>query len=190
MHEWEGSNGASWIQRRLGEYPAGVVHAEAYDAAVGAGADISSIVLTVLSVGSLVFFGLPEAHKRIREALSEWKLMKQNYDALLAWIAKRCYIHSQPIEAALLTSLGELETTTDVSLLRLSFAQTIIGRSGYISPQYDNSEVVFHELHFREDDRKLYILIVDQYLHVIQKMELVLDPLAKYIEDQAKRQTL
>ncbi|TYO99842.1 hypothetical protein EDC39_1012 [Geothermobacter ehrlichii] len=64
----------------------------------GVGADWPTIALDVATIAGVGFFAVPEAHKRVREALEEWQLISANIKKLIDWIGGKESIVAQPIE--------------------------------------------------------------------------------------------
>lgn len=79
------------------EFPESV-HYSIQETNFGVGADWPTIALNVVTIAGVGFIALPEAHKRVREALEEWQLMGANVRKLMDWISGRAPVISQPIE--------------------------------------------------------------------------------------------
>ena len=74
----------------------------------GAGADWPTIVINVATVAGLGLIALPEAHKRVREALEEWKIIGNNFRKLINYIAGKESVVSKPIEILFITASESL----------------------------------------------------------------------------------
>lgn len=64
----------------------------------GGGADFPTMVIELASVAGVAFIAIPEAHKKVREALEEWKLINENTKKLINWVSGKSNVVSQPIE--------------------------------------------------------------------------------------------
>lgn len=78
----------------------------------GVGADWPTIVLNVATIAGVGFIALPEAHKRVREALEEWQLVGANVKKLIEWIGGNELIVAQPIELIFITASEALLSLT------------------------------------------------------------------------------
>lgn len=65
---------------------------------LGTGADWPTITVNVITIAGVGFFALPEAHKRVREALEEWQRIGANFRKFIDWIASKEPVVTQPIE--------------------------------------------------------------------------------------------
>jgi len=77
------------VAEHLSNYPEGKIEYKTKETDHGIGADWPTITFEIISIAGLVFFGIPALHKKIRETLSEWKKIKQNFDKLVDWIQKK-----------------------------------------------------------------------------------------------------
>ena len=81
----------------------------------GKGADWPTIALVLMNV----FFVIPACHKKIRESISEWKLIYNSICGLTKWISEKFRILFYPKELLLLDALSELEKSLDVEEIEL-----------------------------------------------------------------------
>ena len=65
---------------------------------IGVGADWPTIAVNVATIAGVGFFSVPEAHKRVREALEEWQRIGGNFRKLMDWLPSKEPLVSYPIE--------------------------------------------------------------------------------------------
>lgn len=105
------------LTKRLRDWDAGTVEYRIRRTNHGLGADWPTITLSVLSIAGTLFFTIPAAHKKVREALEEWKKVRANIEKFLAWISREKEIAAYPVELLFLDAvLHAAETETSPSL--------------------------------------------------------------------------
>lgn len=72
----------------------------------GKGADLVTITVSLISLGGIAFFGIPAAHKKVREAIEEWRKIRDEISALVNWISNDK--PSLPIELLFLEAVVDL----------------------------------------------------------------------------------
>lgn len=102
------------IQKRFSEYEKDIEY-KIIETNHGKGADWATIALVLMNV----FFVIPASHKKIRESISEWKLIYNNICGLTNWISEKFRILFYPKELLLLDALSELEKSLDVDEIEL-----------------------------------------------------------------------
>lgn len=102
------------IHNRLMEYTDAMEY-EILETNHGKGADWPTIALIIINS----FFIIPSFHKKIRESISEWKLISNNVSSLTKWISDKFRILFYPKEILFLESLAEIEKVTDVNEIEL-----------------------------------------------------------------------
>lgn len=187
MHAWE-EQGALLLENIEKDISHSDPHVEfrLKKSEFGAGASWPSIVLEVVEIGGLVLIGVPALHKKVRETLSEWNEIKRNIEKFISWLSNKKTISTKSIEIAYLAALSHLEGKTDVNELELLEAQEIIGHSGFIKPEFENTQTIYYSFKFRKGDEKLYAIILDAYLNIHNDVELYLDPFQKFIGESRK----
>ncbi|WP_026841650.1 hypothetical protein [Citrifermentans bremense] len=65
---------------------------------IGIGADWPTIAVNVATIAGVGLFAIPEAHKRVREALEEWHRIGGNFQKLMDWLPSKEPLVSYPIE--------------------------------------------------------------------------------------------
>lgn len=78
----------------------------------GRGADLTTITVSLISLGGVAFFGIPAAHKKVREAIEEWGKIKNEIGALVNWITRDK--PSLPIEILFLEAVTDLAKSENV----------------------------------------------------------------------------
>ena len=103
----------------LRSYPAGPIDGSVTIRNIGRGADLSVVVLVV---GGL-FFTIPEAHKRVRESLEEWRRIFKEFKSVSSWLIgkKRALYPEQYLFLVALFSV--VERTEPDALTFLGFTQ-------------------------------------------------------------------
>lgn len=76
---------------------------------LGAGADWPTIAVTI----GFGFFAIPEAHKRIREALEEWAMIGERVKALIQKLSKSNSLVSEPLEILFIEASEKLLSLTN-----------------------------------------------------------------------------
>lgn len=99
-------------ESRLAAYCEGSIHYRVHETNHGRGADLLTITVSLVSFGGVAFFAIPTAHKKIREALEEWRRIKGEITALVSWISTDT--PSLPIELLFLEAVTDLAQTGDV----------------------------------------------------------------------------
>jgi len=86
------------------------------------------------------------------------------------------------IEVAFLQCLARLSERTDVGELELIEAKEILGASGFLVPNFENTEIAYYLFMFRQNGEKLYIHCFDEHLNIIMDHSLTLDPMTRMLE--------
>ena len=102
------------IQNHFSEYGEKIEY-EIIETDHGKGADWPTIALVLINV----LFVIPTCHKKIRESISEWKLIYYNICGFTNWISEKFRILFYPRELLLLDALSELEKSLDVNDIEL-----------------------------------------------------------------------
>lgn len=164
------------IAAQLSNYHDGKIDFSLAESVQGLGVDMPTLVLEVLAVGSTLFFGIPALHKKIREALEEWKIIKERVDKFFSWLNRSDEIVSYSIEVAFLKALDHLQPRTEVSELTTIEVREILGKSDSLKPEFSNTPLVYYLFIFREADEQLHIVIMDCHLRLHVDKTLSLDP--------------
>jgi len=127
------SEGLDWheqtpiIIQRIDELLSGYEEALEYtvrDDNLGVGADWPVIIVTVGSIAGAAFFLIPEAHKRVREALEEWKLIGENIKKLIGKLKITERVLVNPVELLMIEAVEQLNKTTNLEdVVYLGFEQ-------------------------------------------------------------------
>ncbi|MDD9158399.1 hypothetical protein PVK64_19730 [Aliivibrio sp. S4TY2] len=75
---------------------------------IGRGADCPVTIFQVISVFGFIAFAIPEAHKRVRESIEEWSLIKENALKLIALLTKNNRMVALPDEILFIKSVEAL----------------------------------------------------------------------------------
>ncbi|KKL76142.1 hypothetical protein LCGC14_2047850 [marine sediment metagenome] len=86
---------------------------ELHEEYLGRGADWPTIIITVGGIAGVTFFAIPTAHKKVREALEEWKLIGFEIRKLVDYVSKKERVVAQPVELLLLVAMEHLEEVVD-----------------------------------------------------------------------------
>ncbi|MDP2816837.1 MAG: hypothetical protein Q8O29_00900 [Polaromonas sp.] len=97
---------------RLATYSGPAVEHRVRETNHGRGADLVTITVSLISLGGVVFFGIPAAHKKVREAIEEWGKIKDEIGALANWITRDK--PSLPIEILFLEAITDLAKSENV----------------------------------------------------------------------------
>ena len=127
----------SRYSRLLRAYPAGPINGSVTTRNVGKGANWSVIVLIL----SGLFFTIPEAHKRVRESLEEWRRIFKELKPLFSWLlgTKRALYPDQYLFLVALFSVAEcIEPSVLVFLgftrLKITLTLQITGHCSFRLP--------------------------------------------------------
>ncbi|MDY6970666.1 MAG: hypothetical protein SVR08_18730 [Spirochaetota bacterium] len=189
MHFWE-EKGSEFIHNELSNQISEIdssIKLSIKESDIGIGASWPSIIIDILEIGGLVFVGAPVIHKKVRETLSEWAKIKGHFDKLFSWLKKNKRIESQSIEVAYLKALEHLSKKTNVMDLEVIEAQEILGKSGSIEPDFENTELIYYCFKFKNSDSKLYSLIIDNHMTIKSDVDLHLDPFEKFHEESKNK---
>ncbi len=156
-------------------YPDGKVDFSLCEGDHGIGFDMPVLILEVLGIGTTLFFGIPALHKKIRESIQEWKKIADNIETLLKWLGDRVPVTSHSIEVAFYRTLRELEQLTDIGNLKLVQAVEYKGKSDSIVEGFEYSPFAYYWFVFREDDDRLFLILMDSYLRLHFRKVLPLD---------------
>jgi hypothetical protein len=152
------------IAGHLQSYSDGEVDFSISEGEHGIGLDMPVLILEVLGIGTTLFFGIPAFHKKIREAIQEWKKIVDNVEKLLQWMGSRVPVTSHSIEVAFYRTLGNLESLTNVADLELVEAVEYKGKSGAVLEGFEYSPFAYYWFVFREGDERLFVVLIDSYL--------------------------
>ncbi|MCZ6862918.1 MAG: hypothetical protein O7I42_22075 [Alphaproteobacteria bacterium] len=111
-HEQSESLIASF-EERIAEYKPRTIRGTVSETNIGRGADAPAILISLIEIGSLAFFAIPAAHKLIREACSEWKLIYNELKAVVGWLSRGRPV-VLPEEYLYLVALEELSKSNDI----------------------------------------------------------------------------
>lgn len=75
--------------------------------------------------------------------------------------------------------LSNLSGETDVNELELIEAKTILGSSGYITPDFENTEILYYLFVLKEDGKRLYVQCIDERLNIVFSHSMALHPMDK-----------
>jgi len=163
------------IAEDLLSYPDGKVDFSLREGDHGIGFDMPVLVLEVLGIGTTLFFGIPALHKKIRETIQEWKKIRDSIERLLRWIGTRAPVASHSIEVAFYRTFRELDQLTDVGSLKLVQAVEYKGKSDSVVEGFEYSPFAYYWFVFREDDERLFVVLIDSYLRLHLQKVLPLD---------------
>ena len=142
----------------------------------GIGADWPTITLELIGTATGLFFGIPALHKKIREALSEWKLIKDKLGKLIYWIENHEPVASYSIEVAFYDALGYLAKSEDVDNLILVEAKEYVGKTGSTDPTFESALLVYYFLALADNANWLHVFLYDSRLELHFYRKLPLDP--------------
>ena len=149
----------------------------------GGGADFPIVILEIVALGSAAFFGVPKAYQKMKEAIKGWREIWSEMERFLSWLKKKEQVSRYSIEVAFLSCLARLGGRAQVDQLELIEVQEFLGSSGYVSPSFENTEVIYYLFIFRENKEKLYIMCCDERLQVHVDKMLILNPLTRFHEE-------
>jgi hypothetical protein len=156
-------------------YPDGKVHFSLREGEHGIGFDMPVLILEVLGIGTTLFFGIPALHKKIRETIEEWRKIGENVERLLHWVGVRIPVTSHSIEVGFYKSLMELQNLTDINNLKLIQAVEFKGKSDSTIEGFEYSPFAYYWFVFRDDDERLFLILMDSRLKLHVKKVLPLD---------------
>jgi len=143
----------------------------------GIGADFPTITLELIGTATGLFFGIPALHKKIREAISEWRQIKDEISKFISWIKKNEPVASYSIEVAFYEAINYLSTFEDVDNFELTDVKEFVGKTGNIKARFESALIAYYFLAFADDAEWLHIFLYDSRLkrHFYKKVPL--DPL-------------
>lgn len=179
----EQSEELDWEQMKqeLAEYmdkfPEGKIEYALKETDHGIGADWPTVLIEIVEYAGMAFFVIPALHKKLRETLSEWKIIMQKIEKIVTWISKKKAIIVYPIETAFLKVLEHLERKTDILDLELVNATEIIGKADAIyKPSIENASLIYYLFILKEASERCYIVLIDSHLKFVFSHVLGLDP--------------
>jgi len=81
---------------------------------LGKGADWPTVAVTIAGIAGTAFFVIPEVHKKIREAIEEWKIIGKNVKKLIQYISAHERVVVYPVELLLIESIVHLEQVASI----------------------------------------------------------------------------
>lgn len=143
----------------------------------GIGADWPTITLELIGTATGLFFTIPAIHKKIREAISEWKQIENEISKFISWLKKKESVASYSIEVAFYDAITYLSKLEDVNNLELSHIKEFIGKSGNITARFESALIAYYFMAFSDDTEWLHLFLYDSRLkrHFYKKVPL--DPM-------------
>lgn len=164
------------VSRTLRSYPDDTLEFLIREGNHGIGADAPVLILEILGIASLAFFGIPAFHKKIRETIEEWKRIATTARKVVSWISSRFPVISHSIEVAFYHLLLELDRDIPVGELSLMHATEILGKADAPAPSFDSAPMVYYLFVFRHADEWLHLIVLDCHLRIHVQKVLPLDP--------------
>ena len=158
------------------DFPEGQVACVVTEGDHGIGAGEPRIILEIVGIASLVFFGIPAAHKKIREAIEEWRRIAIDVRKVVDWIAARFPVTAHSIEVAFYLVLQDLESDVAVDDLVLIEASLVWYKADAIEVTFETAPGAYYLFVFREGDERLHLVVVDSHLRIHIRKSLPLDP--------------
>ena len=117
-NEWKATEKKelNFYKDKFESYPGGYIPAEIEIKNIGRGADWDVVSLIILPSVSIIFFAIPSAHKKIREAIDEWKKIFNEFQRLIKWLSFKSEVFF-PDEYLFLCALVKLDESVDASEL-------------------------------------------------------------------------
>lgn len=161
----------------LSNYPFGKVEYKIEETDHGIGADLPTILLEIIGIGSTLFFGVPALHKKIRETIGEWKKIWEEVKNFIKWINKKQPIISYSKEIAFLKALEFLETKVGDKILEIELygLVEISGKSGKIEKKFETSPLLYHLFLFKYEEEYIYLVASNSLLEIVVDKKLTLD---------------
>jgi hypothetical protein len=113
----------SEYKSKLATYSGPAVEYRVRETNHGRGVDLVTITVSLISLGGVAFFGIPAAHKKVREAIEEWGKIKDEIEALVNWITRDK--PSLPIEILFLEAVTDLVKSGNVEGIEFLSASEI-----------------------------------------------------------------
>ncbi len=132
----------------------------------GIGASDPRLILDILGLASLVFFGIPALHKKLRETIEEWKRIATELRKVVDWVAARLPITSHSMEFAFYETLLSLEKDVIVEDLILIQATEFLGLAESVNPDFNTVPLIYYLFIFQEGYERLHFIIIDSFLQV------------------------
>ncbi len=135
-------------------------------------------VMGILTVGTGLFFGVPELYKRIGDAIKGWRVIYRDAKKAIKKVAGSTEsVHGYSVEYALLHVVNELSNETDVDELVLEAIIAIPGK-GIVSDgaSFETASVSQYTFIFRDGRDYLYNECINSDLEIQSKHKLLLDP--------------
>ena len=140
------------------------------------GVGYDAITATVAVTGFLLF-GIPAAHKKIRESLAEWKLIYNNVQKVLGYVKHKQPIQAYSIEVAFLEALIYLEDQTNVEDLEVIEVIQLAGvKDKNVENDFEGALIMYYVFMFKQAEERIIILTYDSKLRRIDQHALPLDP--------------
>lgn len=119
------------IKDRIRSYPGCKIDVEILEENYGTAADWPVIKVKVLVVAGVLFFGVPDVHKRIRETYEEWQHIATEVDNIVTTVAGSSEILECSAGVLIFDALKEIHKTTDAADLRFLNLKKIPGERGF-----------------------------------------------------------
>jgi hypothetical protein len=119
------------IRDRIRIFPGGQIEVEFLEENYGTAADWPVIKIKVLAVAGVLLFGVPEAHKYIRETYEEWQHMAREVDSVVTTIAGSSAVLECSVGILIFDALKEIHKTTNAADLRFLNVKKIPGERGF-----------------------------------------------------------
>ena len=145
----------------------------------GIGADWPTLTLELIGTATGLFFGIPALHKKIREAISEWRQIKNEISKFISWIKRNEPVVSYSIEVAFYDAIDYLSALEDVDNFELADIKEFAGKSGSMKAQFESALIAYYFLAFADDAGWLHIFLYDSRLERHFYKKVPLDPLLK-----------
>ena len=143
----------------------------------GIGADWPTITLELIGTATGLFFGIPALHKKFREAISEWKQIKNKLVKFISWIEKNEPVYSYSIEVAFYDAINYLSDLENVDELELTDIKEILGKSGTIEVTFESAPIAYYFFVFTDNAEWLHIFLYDSKMRRHFYKKVPLDPL-------------
>lgn len=164
------------LAHALRGFPEGEVAYAVREGDHGIGAGEPRIILEILGVASLVFFGIPAAHKKIRETIEEWRRVAATVRKVVDWIGARFPATSHSVEVAFYHVLTEMESEVPIDDLVLIQALVTWWKTDAAEVSFETAPGAYYLFAFRESNERIHLLVVDSHLRVQVRKSLPLDP--------------
>ena len=140
------------------------------------GVGFDAITATVTITGFLLF-GIPAAHKKIRESLAEWKIIYSNAHKVIEYLNRKQPVEAYSQEIAFLEALAYLECKANVQELEVLEVTQLAGVKGKnVADDFAGALILYYVFMFRDEGERLIILVYDSKLNRVDQKALSLDP--------------